>query len=64
MQVTDAAIHRVSGYGENPLPLFACWFTVDHHGLSALAMTKDGKDSSEQATLRFLLENNSVSHPP
>ena len=37
--MTDAAIHRVSR-GRKRVCLFACWFTVDRHGLSALAMTK------------------------
>ena len=44
-EVSDAAIHRVSqerGRG----CLFAYWFTVDRHGLSALAMTKGSKEGS------------------
>ena len=37
-RMDDAAIHRVSGEGDRMMR-FACWFTVDRHGLSALAMT-------------------------
>jgi len=39
----DAAIHRVSGEGDRMMR-FAYWFTVDRHGLSALAMTMCGKE--------------------
>ena len=37
-EVSDAAIHRVSR--ERTTCLFAYWFTVDRHGLTALAMTR------------------------
>jgi hypothetical protein len=36
--VTDAAIHRVS-VDAGGIVRIAYWFTVDRHGLSALAMT-------------------------
>ncbi len=37
-RMDDAAINRVSGEGDRVMR-FAYWFTVDRHGLSALAMT-------------------------
>jgi hypothetical protein len=40
--VREVAIHRALR-GRGWVYLFACWITVDRHGLSALAMTRWGE---------------------
>jgi hypothetical protein len=60
--VTNAAIHRVSEV-DGRVCLFVYWFTVDRHGLSALAMTRCVKNKcavSRQHTLCHCEEGEEV----